>query len=180
LSSEGPVVLFVGRLTAVKRLDRLLEAFTEVRDRVPDAVLVVAGEGDLTDEVRSVAASSGDAVRLLGWQSDVASLYASADLVVISSDNEGMPVTLLEAAMAGVPGVTTDVGSAAEVVEHGVTGLVVPPDAGALAEALVELLLDGERRSIMGRAAAQRAVERFGSARLVSDHAVFYRRLMES
>jgi glycosyltransferase involved in cell wall biosynthesis len=99
---------------------------------------------------------------------------------VISSDNEGMPVTLLEAAMAGVPGVTTDVGSAAEVVEHGVTGLVVPPDAGALAEALVELLLDGERRSVMGRAAAQRAVERFGSARLVSDHAVFYRRLMES
>ena len=180
LSSEGPVVLFVGRLTAVKRLDRLLEAFTEVRDRVPDAVLVVAGEGDLTDEVRSVAASSGDAVRLLGWQSDVASLYASADLVVISSDNEGMPVTLLEAAMAGVPGVTTDVGSAAEVVEHGVTGLVVPPDAGALAEALVELLLDGERRSVMGRAAAQRAVERFGSARLVSDQAVFYRRLMES
>ena len=180
LSSDGPVVLFVGRLTAVKRLDRLLEAFAEVRDRVPDAVLVVAGEGDLTDEVRSVAASLGDAVRLVGWQSDVARLYASADLVVISSDNEGMPVTLLEAAMAGVPGVTTDVGSAAEVVEHGVTGLVVPPDAGALSAALVELLLDAERRSVMGRAAAERAAERFGSARLVTDHAVLYRRLMES
>ena len=180
LSSDGPVVLFVGRLTAVKRLDRLLEAFAEVRDRVPDAVLVVAGEGDLTDEVRSVAASLGDAVRLVGWQSDVARLYASADLVVISSDNEGMPVTLLEAAMAGVPGVTTDVGSAAEVVEHGVTGLVVPPDADALSAALVELLLDAERRSVMGRAAAERAAERFGSARLVTDHAVLYRRLMES
>ena len=180
LSSDGPVVLFVGRLTAVKRLDRLLEAFAEVRDRVPDAVLVVAGEGDLTDEVRLVATSLGDAVRLVGWQSDVAQLYASADLVVISSDNEGMPVTLLEAAMAGVPGVTTDVGSAAEVVEHGVTGLVVPPDAGALSAALVELLLDAERRSVMGRAAAERAAERFGSARLVTDHAVLYRRLIES
>ena len=180
LSSDGPVVLFVGRLTAVKRLDRLLEAFAEVRDRVPDAVLVVAGEGDLTDEVRLVAASLGDSVRLVGWQSDVARLYASADLVVISSDNEGMPVTLLEAAMSGVPGVTTDVGSAAEVVEHGVTGLVVPPDAGALSAALVELLLDAERRSVMGRAATERAAERFGSARLVTDHAVLYRRLMES
>ncbi len=180
LSSDGPVVLFVGRLTAVKRLDRLLEAFAEVRDRVPDAVLVVAGEGDLTDEVRLVAATLGDSVRLVGWQSDVARLYASADLVVISSDNEGMPVTLLEAAMAGVPGVTTDVGSAAEVVEHGVTGLVVPPDAGVLSAALVELLLDAERRSVMGRAAAERAAERFGSARLVPDHAVLYRRLMES
>ena len=180
LSSDGPVVLFVGRLTAVKRLDRLLEAFAEVRDRVPDTVLVVAGEGDLIDEVRSVAASLGDSVRLVGWQSDIARLYASADLVVISSDNEGMPVTLLEAAMAGVPGVTTDVGSAAEVVEHGVTGLVVPPDTGALSAALVELLLDAERRSVMGRAAAERAAERFGSARLVTDHAVLYRRLMES
>ena len=180
LPSDGPVVLFAGRLTAVKRLDRLLEAFAEVRARVPATVLVVAGEGDLTDEVRSVAASLGDAVRLVGWQSDVARLYASADLVVISSDNEGMPVTLLEAAMAGVPGVTTDVGSAAEVVEHGVTGLVVPPDACALSAALVELLLDAERRSVMGRAAAERAVERFGSARLVTDHAVLYRRLMES
>ena len=120
LSSGDPVVLFVGRLTAVKRLDRLLEAFAFVRERVPDAVLVVAGEGDLIDEVRLLAAAFDDGVRILGWQSDVAKLYASADLIVISSDNEGMPVALLEAAMAGVAGVTTDVGSAAEVVEHGV------------------------------------------------------------
>jgi glycosyltransferase involved in cell wall biosynthesis len=180
LSSDGPVVLFVGRLTAVKRLDRLLEAFAEVRDRVGDAVLVVAGDGDLAEEVRSAATSLGEAVVLLGWQTDIARLYASADLVVISSDNEGMPVTLLEAAMAGVPGVTTNVGSAAEVVEHGVTGLVVPPDAGALASAMVELLLDADRRSVMGRAAADRAVARFGSARLVTDHAVLYRSLLES
>ena len=179
LSSGDPVVLFVGRLTAVKRLDRLLEAFAFVRERVPDAVLVVAGEGDLIDEVRLLAAAFDDGVRILGWQSDVAKLYASADLIVISSDNEGMPVALLEAAMAGVAGVTTDVGSAAEVVEHGVTGLVVPPDADALAAALVELLLDPDRRAVMGRSAAERAVERFGSARLVSDHASLYRRLLD-
>ena len=57
---------------------------------------------------------------------------------------------------------------------------VVPPDTGALSAALVELLLDGERRLVMGRAAAKRAAERFGSARLVTDHAVLYRRLIES
>ena len=179
LPPDDPVVLFVGRLTAVKRLDRLLEAFAFAREQVPGAVLVVAGEGDLTDEVRSATAASGDGVRLLGWRSDISRLYASADLVVISSDNEGMPVALLEAAMAGVTGVTTDVGSAAEVVEHGVTGLVVPPDAGDLGAALVELLLDPDRRTAMGQSAARRAVERFGTARLVSDYASLYRRLLD-
>ena len=88
-------------------------------------------------------------------------------------------MALLEAAMAGVTGVTTDVGSAAEVVEHGVTGLVVPPDAGDLGAALVELLLDPDRRTAMGQSAARRAVERFGTARLVSDHASLYRRLLD-
>ena len=177
LSSDGPVVLFVGRLTAVKRLDRLLEAFAEVRDRVPDAVLVVAGEGDLTDEVRLVAASLGDSVRLVGWQSDVARLYASADLVVISSDNEGMPVTLIEAAMAGIPSVTTDAGSAREVVLAGVTGIVTALDSVAVATGLARLL-DNDLCKQMGASARERAEAKFGTRRLLSDHEDLYGRLM--
>ena len=178
LPLEVPVVLFVGRLTAVKRPDRLVEAFGMVLERIPEAVLAVAGEGELLEEVRRSVERLGDSVRLLGWQSDVGRLYAAADLVVISSDNEGMPMTLIEAAMAGVPGVTTDVGSASEVVVHGSTGLVVAPDARDLADAIIVLLVDDDRRSDMGRAAAEQALVRFGAARLVADHVALYRRII--
>ena len=178
LPLEVPVVMFVGRLTAIKRPDRLVEAFGMVLERIPEAVLAVAGEGELLEEVRRSVERLGDSVRLLGWQSDVGRLYAAADLVVISSDNEGMPMTLIEAAMAGVPGVTTDVGSASEVVVHGSTGLVVAPDARDLADAIVALLVDDDRRSDMGRAAAEQAIVRFGAARLVADHVALYRRII--
>jgi glycosyltransferase involved in cell wall biosynthesis len=180
LPATGPVVLFVGRLTGVKRLDRLLDAFRQVLTKVPDATLVVAGQGDLIEEVRSDAQSLRGSVRFLGWQPDVATLYAASDVVVISSDNEGMPVTLIEAAMAGVPGVTTDVGSASEVVEDQATGLVVSTDAEAIAEALIELLSDPGRRLDMGSAAGIRARQCFSSERLVADHAALYRRLTDS
>ena len=178
LPLEVPVVMFVGRLTAIKRPDRLVEAFGMVLERIPEAVLAVAGEGELLEEVRRSVERLGDSVRLLGWQSDVGRLYAAADLVVISSDNEGMPMTLIEAAMAGVPGVTTDVGSASEVVVHGSTGLVVPPDAPDLADAIVALLVDDDRRSAMGQAAAEQASVRFGAARMVADHVALYQRII--
>ena len=180
LPATGPVVLFVGRLTSVKRPDRLLAAFEQVVAKVPDATLAVAGQGDLLEEVRSDAQRLGQSVRFLGWQPDVASLYAACDVVVISSDNEGMPVTLIEAAMAGVPGVTTDVGSASEVVDDQVTGLVVSTDAEAIAEALIDLLSDSGRRLEMGCAAELRARQCFSSERLIVDHAALYRRLIDS
>ena len=174
-----PIVLFVGRITAVKRVDRLLSAFEIVLDDIPGAVLAIAGDGDQIEWLRRSSAVFGDSVRLLGWRADVGTLYSAADLVVISSDNEGMPVTLIEAAMAGVPGVTTDVGSASEVVEHEVTGLVVDVNADSLAAGIVGLLKDEDRRASMGRAAAERALDRFGVSRLVSDHVQMYRRLLE-
>lgn len=176
--SNALVVLFVGRLTAIKRVDRLLEAFGDVLRSVPNAVLIIAGEGGDLKDLRSKALPLGKSVRFIGWQADVNSLYRIADLVVISSDNEGMPVTLIEAAMAGVPGVTTGVGSALEVVEDGVTGRVVSPDSKSLASGLVELLSDDSRRSQMGRMARERAEVLFTSDRLVDDHAELYRRLL--
>ena len=179
LPGAQPVVLFVGRITAVKRVDRLLSAFEIVLEDIPEAVLAIAGDGDQTEWLRRSSAAFGDSVHFLGWRADIGTLYSAADLVVISSDNEGMPVTLIEAAMAGVPGVTTDVGSASEVVEHEVTGLVVDVDADSLAAGIIGLLKDGDRRASLGCAAAERALDRFGASRLVSDHVQMYRRLLK-
>jgi len=179
LPPDRLVVLFVGRLTAVKRPDRLIEAMALVLEQRPGVVLAVAGEGDLLEETRRLAEPLGASVRFLGWQSDITALYAAADCMVLTSDNEGMPVTLIEAAMAGVPSVTTDVGSACEVVLDGVTGLVVEPEASAVAEGLIRMF-DDDLRHQMGEAARQRAEAEFGTGRLVADHEALYLSLLSA
>ena len=173
-----PVVSFVGRLTGVKRPDRLIEAMAYVLDRLPDAVLVIAGEGDLMEATRLAAASLGDSVRFVGWQSDVGKVFAAGNVAVLTSDNEGMPVSLIEASLAGVPSVTTAVGSAGEVVIDGVTGRVVALSARAVADALLEILLDNQLGSVMGEAARVRAEQAYGVSRLVDDHVELYERLI--
>ena len=179
LPINQPVVLFVGRLTTIKRPDRLIEAMALVLQRRPDVILAIAGEGDLLEETRVLAEPLGASVRFLGWRRDVTCLYAAADCMVLTSDNEGMPVTLIEAAMAGVPSVTTNVGSAREVVLDGVTGLVVAPSAAAVADGLVRLL-DNDLRHGMGAAARASAEAEFGTGRLIADHEALYERLLVS
>jgi glycosyltransferase involved in cell wall biosynthesis len=167
LPPDVPVIAFIGRLTAIKRPDRLIEVLTRARLVRPETVLAIAGEGDLLDDVRRRAAPHGDRVRFLGWRGDVGTVLAAADLVLLTSDNEGMPVSLIEAAMAGRPVVTTDVGSAAEVVAHGETGFVTNTEVDCIAEAVCTLLEDPPLRRRMGAAAARRAESSFSSGRHV-------------
>jgi glycosyltransferase involved in cell wall biosynthesis len=174
LPLDVPVVAFVGRLTAVKRPDRLIQVFARASASRPDAVLAVAGEGDLLEEMRRQAAPMGDRVRFLGWRGDVGTVLAAADLVLLTSDNEGMPVSLIEAAMAGRPAVTTNVGSAGEVVSDGETGFVTGTDVDAIADAVRVLLERPELREKFGMAAARRAASLFSSRRLVSQTAELY------
>ena len=178
LPPDVPVALFVGRLTRIKRIDRLIESMAAVLRRLPDTVLVLAGEGDQLEGARQQARPLGSSVRFLGWRTDLSTLYAAADVAVITSDNEGMPVSLIEASLAGLPSVTTDVGSAGEVVIEGVTGRVVAATAGSVADALVEILGDHDLRLRMGEAAREHGEQAFGVHRLVRDHEVLYRRLI--
>jgi glycosyltransferase involved in cell wall biosynthesis len=169
LPVRGPVVAYVGRVTAIKRPDRFVEVVRQVRATVPDAVFVVCGDGDRLDHLADAAARMDGGIRLLGWRGDVETVYAAADLTLLTSDNEGMPVSLIESALAGVPVVATDVGSVAEVVVDGGTGLLAPCSADALAGHVTTLLGDHARRLAMGRQARAHASERFGTDRLVAD-----------
>ncbi len=162
LPDAAAVVTFVGRLTAVKRPDRFIDAAHRVAAARPGTVFVVAGDGELADEVRAAAAAGPADVRLLGWRPDVDTVLAAADLVVLTSDNEGMPLSLIEAAMAGRACVTTDVGGAGEVVADGTTGRVVATDTTAVADAILELLGDADRLAAAGAAARDHARLRFG------------------
>lgn len=179
LPPARPVVAFLARLTSIKRPDRFLAAATIVAREYPDAIFAVAGEGPLLEQMKSDAAAGRADVRFLGFRSDVETVYAAADVVALTSDNEGMPVSLIEASLVGRPCVTTDVGSAGEVVVDHVTGFVVEPSAEAVARAVSELLADPSLRERMGRAAGQHAEARFSRSRLVADTEGIYLRLIE-
>jgi len=179
LPPDASVIAYVARLTAVKRPDRFAAAARSVLERRPSAVVVVAGEGTLLPDLRDRLGGFGDRVRFLGWRPDVETVYAAADVVALTSDNEGMPVSLIEAASVGCPAVTTRVGSADEVVLDGETGFVVDIDTDAVASALTRVLEDDELRKRLGRAAETHARTRFSRARLVADTASLYEALVE-
>lgn len=166
---DAPVVAFVGRLTRVKRPDRLLAVAREVSRALPGTKFLVCGHGDLAADIQHAARHGQSGITLLGWRADVETVYAATDLVVLTSDNEGMPVSLIEAALAGVPAVATDVGSVAEVVQHEATGILAGTDHKALARAVTRLLTDEQLRRDMGACARVWATARFSPERLVSD-----------
>ncbi|MCW2666038.1 MAG: hypothetical protein JWN57_1000 [Frankiales bacterium] len=177
LPPGGPVVTLLARLTGIKRPERFVAAARSLAVEHPDATFVVCGDGELLEALRHQAADLGDRIRFLGWRGDVETVYAATDLVVLTSDNEGMPVSLMEAALAGVPAVSTSVGSVGEVVEDGVTGLLCSTDVTAISSAVGRLLSSPALRERMGTAAAVRAAALFGRSRLVADTERLYEQI---
>jgi glycosyltransferase involved in cell wall biosynthesis len=178
IAVDAPVVAYVGRITKVKRPDRFAAVARRIVERHPQTVFVVAGGGDRLEELRTELAILGNQVRFLGWRRDVEAIYSAADVVALTSDNEGMPVSLIEAAQAGCPAVTTRVGSADEVVLDGETGFVTDRDPGSLARAIGCVLDDRQLRERLGRAARAHAATRFSSGRLVADTAALYEEIL--
>jgi glycosyltransferase involved in cell wall biosynthesis len=168
LPPAGHVVAYVGRLTGIKRPDRLLAVAHEVIRAASGTQFLVCGDGELRAETERAANGHADAIHFCGWRADVETVYAAADLMLLTSDNEGMPVSLIEAGLAGVPSVATGVGSVAEVVCHGQTGLLAA-DVTGLADGVLQLLRDENARHVMGRHAQAWAAGRFTAERLVSD-----------
>lgn len=179
LPLNPPIVAFVGRLTQVKRPDRFVATATAVLRSVPDCHFVVCGDGELREEMEQAISPMRGSFHLLGWRNDVATVYAAADMVLLTSDNEGMPVALIEAGMAGKPSISTRVGSVAEVIRHEETGLVSSDDVGELASHTVRLLGDPELRFQMGESARRWTTASFGVERLVADTESMYRSLFE-
>ena len=174
LHPNGPVVCFVARLTRVKRPDRFAHVALELARRMPGIEFAICGEGNLLGDLRLRLASLGDQALFLGWRSDVENVYIASDVIVLTSDNEGMPVSLIEAAMIGTPAVTTDVGSAREVVIDGQTGYVTSSEVADIAGAVERILRDRSLHERMSDAARRHANECFGAERLVRDMAEIY------
>jgi glycosyltransferase involved in cell wall biosynthesis len=176
------VWLAVGRFETAKDYPNMLRAFAVVRERHPEAVLLLAGRGALQIETEALARELqlGPAVRFLGVRDDVAALVSAADGYVMSSAWEGMPMVLLEAGAGGLPIVTTRVGGTAEVVLDGDSGFLAPPrDHRALASAMLRLmgLTETERRT-MGERGREHIRTRYGLTRVVEQWEELYREVL--
>jgi glycosyltransferase involved in cell wall biosynthesis len=182
VAADQIAIGWLGRMTEIKRVDELLHVFAELRRRGVDGVLVLVGSGPLRRELEVLADSLGVAgrCRFVGFSDDVAPYYAAFDLVVLSSANEGTPVTLIEALAAGKPVVSTAVGGVRDVVEDDRAGFLVPPgDVTAFAGAVETLARDAELRRRFAEQ-GRSVLERYSVPRLVDDVDTLYRSLLEA
>jgi len=171
---------FIGRVTQIKRPDRFLDVVSEIKKRGVILDFFIAGDGELLDMCRERIKREDLPVTILGWQSDIERVLSTSDIVVLTSDNEGTPLSLIQAGMAGLPVVTTNVGSVPEVVLDGVTGIVTGLDVQEIADALEKLVNDKVLRTKLGAAAQEFTLSNFGVKRLVHDHEELYKKLLSS
>jgi len=178
LPHNQPVVLFVGRLTSIKRPDLFVDLAKRLASSNQSALCVFVGDGPLGEQLRD-AAKEVENLCLAGWQKDLGVVYAVADVVVLCSDNEGMPLSLIEASLCEKAIVATNVGSVKEIIEDGISGVLVPPaDAVALHDAVSQLLGDAAQRKLFGESARVHALSTFSPDRSLQAHADLYQQLV--
>lgn len=178
-----PVVVFVGSLTDEKRPDRLARVFADVARAVPDARLWVVGDGPGRGALESEFVSAGltDRIRYVGATDDVGSYIAAADVLLLTSDTEGLPGVVLEAAALGVPAVATDVGGVRDAITQGVSGLLADAvDEQELAASLARLLTNPAERAQLGEAAEQQFRTTFDIAHVADRYVDLYGEVLEA
>jgi sugar transferase (PEP-CTERM/EpsH1 system associated) len=185
-ASHHLVIGTVGRLQAIKDQITLARGFARLCHRdspvASEARLMIVGDGPLRAELDAEIArlGIGDRVWLAGERADVPDVMRAMDVFVLPSRAEGISNTVLEAMASGLPVVATAVGGNPELVEHGRTGLLVPPsDAQALCDALAHYLACPERRHRHGSAGRRRVEAEFSIERMVADYESLYRDALE-
>jgi glycosyltransferase involved in cell wall biosynthesis len=177
---EAPLVGIVGRLVQIKNHEMFLRAAQVIAGQYPMVRFVVVGDGDRRADLEELAQQYGlvEKLHFVGWQQDVTAIYADLDVLALTSDNEGTPVSIIEAMAARVPVVATAVGGVPDLLQNGVLGsLVAPGDADALAASIIDVL-DAGRDEERLRKAQRVALEEYSSARLVADLKALYRDLL--
>ena len=168
-------IVMVGRLAPPKRHDLAIDAVRRLRASHPDVELHLVGDGPDRQRIESLARAAGDAVRLLGTREDIPGLLAEAAVVLLASDYEGAPLSIIEAMAAGVPVVAARVAGIPELVVNGVTGVLVEPgDGEALADAIASLLDDPERAAALGRAGRERAQAHYSRDAMIRELTALY------
>lgn len=180
---DNLLLIQVARLDYLKDHATALRVLRRLADRAPEARLALVGEGPEESAIRALIVELGleGRVRALGLRKDVPRLLAAADVALLTSVSEGIPLTLIEAMAAGLPVVSTNVGGVAEVVVDRLTGLLAPSgDDDALAEAVASLADDPEARRRMGALGRERARELFSDSRMHDEYHTHYEAMIHA
>jgi glycosyltransferase involved in cell wall biosynthesis len=172
LNPDDKIIVTLGRLFPQKGLEYLIRALPKVIEQIGTVTLIIVGEGPLRASLERLTQSLGITthVKFLGFRKDIANILNLADVVALPSLWEGLSIALLEAMAMAKPIVTTDIGSNREVIEHGKTGLLVPPaDPGSLAEGIVFLISNPSISAQLGTAAREAFEARFTEERMLRD-----------
>ncbi len=176
------VVGIVARLFPVKGHDLFLEAAAKVQKEFSPVKFIIVGGGELEEPLKHKVKKlqMERDVFFLGYRGDLPEIYADLDVVVLSSYNEGLPVSIIEAMAAAKPVVATEVGGVRELVQHEETGYVVPPgNANALAEAILKLIKDPSKRHVMGTQGRQHVNSQFTLERMLQAMDCLYLQMLE-
>jgi glycosyltransferase involved in cell wall biosynthesis len=172
------IVSWIGRAEPVKAPHRLIEVANECYMRKIDIHFVLAGEGKLIGELKERAKSLNLPITFLGWQSEIERVLSFSDLVMLTSENEGTPLALIQAQVAGIPVLTTDVGSASEVLIDEKSGFCLSYSAREFADRIELLCNEPELRASFGAAGKRNAIAAYSVNRLVTDHETLYLELI--
>jgi glycosyltransferase involved in cell wall biosynthesis len=165
-------ILWVARLAPVKNARLLLE----IASRMPDLIFLVAGDGPESEIIKSISPPN---VRILGFV-EARKLLSSGDLFVSTSLNEGFPLAILQAQLAGLPVIAVDVGAVNEIVIHGLTGFLTQPDAKEMERRIRQLYLDSELRNSMGKFAKKNARIRNSQNEMGKKHVEVYLSILKN
>lgn len=178
-----PVVGFVGRLSKEKGADIFLQVASRVVARIPNAKFVLVGDGPERKQLESLIdqLGLGKSVILAGRRTDMPAVYASFDLMVLSSRDEGLPMATLEGMASGVPWVATAVGDVPKIIQHQISGVLVPPgDVESLASHVITLLQSATERGRIGENGRRRVQDEFSAERMTSSYLDIYRQVIVS
>jgi glycosyltransferase involved in cell wall biosynthesis len=184
LAPSARLLITVGTLRAAKGHAFLIQAASEIVRHFPEAHFLFVGDGELRQELESqtVAAALTDNIHFLGNRQDIGQLLAASDIFVLPSLWEGLSMALLEAMAAAKPIVATSVSGTSQVITHMESGILVPPsDAGALAQAIGDLLLELDAGTCaIGDSARRRVAEQYSVEKQASEYIALYQRLLQS
>jgi glycosyltransferase involved in cell wall biosynthesis len=182
VDAATPLIGIVARLVPVKGHTYFLEAAQHVLKTFPHARFLVIGDGELRDNLEQYAnnLSIRSQIFFLGFRRDLLEIYADLDVVMLSSLNEGLPVTLIEAMSAGKPVVSANVGGVSDLVQHEQSGFLVPPkDSKRLAEGIIQMLsLSKDERVKMGMYGRNSVYPKYHITTLVKNIETLYERLL--
>ena len=172
LKTDGILFGWMARMAEVKNPF----LFLEIARELPQINFAMAGGGSLLQEIKNSAPKN---VTILGW-TDASIFWSAVDCAISTSDNEGMPIALIEAQLSGVPVIATNVGSNSEVIQDSVTGIITSKNLHDLAQSIIKISHNKKLVEAMARAAAKHAEQEFTIEKMIKHHELTYRSLLRS